>query len=416
MRAPLALVAALPLAACSYDLDVLRGRDAGVDVRRMDAPVVDMPAPDAPPMDIAPDRAPDLPAVDAPPPRDASAGACMGRTAIPLVAGMGGAVGANGVVTVEGNTTGGEATVPGCEDTAATPMSTRVYRYVVQTGPRLVATTNTGLCGMGTAAAHDTILGAYFTCAAGGLVPGPRSCVDDDRANVCAGMTGCADNNGLGCGTVFSTLELSGLVRGDVVYLAVSSFPAMGAPPRGPFRLSVAENGLSPAAPPTMGTPLVTNRCACPSTTAPLAMWATREIEFPRAGATNQLGTQQRSVYTNLPVGLRQVWGLSGTFRLSSFNVATANPCGVSGGAQATLDITIGTSIVASLSLGVYVGEAGTVTIPFTTFAPVSFNTDAGAGPTFQYRIRNVQPADTSCVAVDIDLNAPNTLTLYGAM
>ena len=39
-----------------------------------------------------------------------------------------------------------------------------------------------------------------------------------------------------------------------------------------------------------------------------------------------------------------------------------------------------------------------------------------GAEPLFQYRIRNVQPAPTTCVTLNIDLNAPNTLTLYGAM
>lgn len=414
MRAALAPAAALLCAACSYDLDVLRGRDAGPDARRPDASG-DVAPPDIAPPDAPADRpAPDVAPPDAGPPRDASMGSCMNHDAVALSGATAGVVSADGVLTVAGNTSGGEATIAGCQEMAASSASTRVYRYVVQTGPRLVATTNTGLCGAGAAAAHDTILGAYFDCNANGLVPGPRSCVDDDNANACEGMAACANNTALGCSIAFSTLELSGLVRGDVVYLAVSSYPAMGLAPRGPFRLSVAENGLSPAAPPTMGSPAAANRCACPATTAPPAMWASRAIEFPRDGVQNQLGASSRSVFATRPVGLSQVWGLSGVLRLSQFNVATADPCGVSGGAMAALDVIVGTVVVASVSLGVYVGQAGTVTIPFTTFTPINFA--PGAQPLFQYRIRNVQPATATCVTVDIDLAAPNTLTLYGAM
>jgi hypothetical protein len=340
-------------------------------------------------------------------------GACMGHDAVPLSGATPGVVSADGVLTVTGTTVGGEAAIAGCHEAASTTMSTRVYRYVVQNGPRLVATTNTGLCGAGMAAAHDTILGAYLDCNANGLVPGPRSCVDDDNVNVCLGMSSCAGNTELGCNIAFSTLELSGLTRGDVVYLAVSSYPMAGLQSRGPFRLSVAENGLPPAAPPTAGRP-VSSRCACPTTTAPPAMWATRAIEFPRTGAANQLGSMTPNVFAMLPVGLTQVWGVSGVLRLSQFSVSTAGPCGVSGGALAALDVILGTAVVASVTLGVYVGEPGTVTIPFTTFAPISFV--AGAVPQFQYSIRNVQPANATCVSLNVDLAAPNTLTLYGSM
>ncbi len=413
MRAALAPAAALLCAACSYDLDVLRGRDAGPDARRPDASG-DVAAPDVAPPDVAPDRpAPDVAPPDAGPSRDASMGSCMGHDAAMLNGATPGVVSADGVLTVTGNTVGGGAAIAGCHDQSSTAMSTRVYRYVVQSGPRLVATTNTGLCGAGMAAAHDTILGAYFDCNANGLVPGPRSCVDDDNVNVCLGMSSCAGNTELGCNIAFSTLELSGLTRGDVVYLAVSSYPMAGLQSRGPFRLSVAENGLPPAAPPTMGTPAA-NRCVCPSSTMPPAMWASRAVEFPRAGATNQLGADSRSVFATRPAGLTQVWGLSGVLRLSQYSVSTAGPCGVSGGALAALDVIVGTVVVASVTLGVYVGEPGTVTIPFTTFTPITFM--PGAEPLFQYRIRNVQPANATCVTLNVDLAAPNTLTLYGAM
>jgi hypothetical protein len=404
--------AALQVAACSYDLDVLRGRDGGVDAPRVDLPVAEMPTLDMTP---PPDRVTaDVPMADVRPARDASMGACMGQMPVNLGAGTAGLVTANGVTSIEGNTTGGAANiVGGCQEMATTSSTTRVYRYVVQTGPRLVATTNTGLCGMSPAGAHDTILAAYFTCGMGGLVPGPRSCVDDDDANLCEGMMACTASTNLGCGTKFSSLELSGLVPGDVVYLAVSSYmDAMT--PRGPFRLSVAENGLSPAAPPTAGMYRAANRCACPSTTAPFPMWASRAIDFPRSTDQNQLMSASRSVFGNRPVMLTQVWGVSGSLRLSNFSVSTAGDCAVSGGAKAALDVILGTTVIASVSLGVYVGEASTVTIPFTSFAPIAFA--MGASPSLQYQIRNVQPAESSCVSINIDVNAPNTLTLYGAM
>jgi hypothetical protein len=417
VRPPLAPLAAALCAACSYDLDVLRGRDGGTDVPRTDV------ATDLPRAEAAVDVATDLPraeaavdvATDLPPTRDASVGTCMGRTPINLAPETPGVINVGEVLTIEGSTVGGEATISNCGSTTPAPMSTRVYRYRVRNGPRLVATTNTGLCG----AAHDTILAAYFNCDGTGLVPGPRSCVDDDAVNVCEGMATCASDTSRGCGTVFSTLELSGLAPGDVVYLAVSSYPTMGPmmpPQRGPFRLSVAENGLSPAPPPPPSlTPPAANRCVCPPSTTPPAMWARRTVEFPRSpSATNQLMTSTRSVFANLPVGLAQVWGVSGKLQLSAFNVSTAGTCATSGGATAALDVIVGgTAVVASVTLGVYVGQASTVTIPLTTFAPLPFS----AGSTnFTYRLRNVQPADANCVSVNIDLNAANELTLYGAM
>lgn len=413
--AALAAGAALGVAACSYDLDLLRGRDGGADVARVDVPVAEMPTIDAAP---PPDRvAPDVP-VDVRPARDASMGACMSHTPVNLAMGTAGVVTSSGVATVEGNTNGGGATIVECTNPSTTTLAntTRVYRYVVQTGPRLVATTNTGLCTSGAAGYHDTVLAAYFNCAPGGQVSTGRSCNDDDSENLCEGMTTCSSNTNLGCGTTFSTLELSSLVPGDVIYFAVSSLNYMTAT-AGTFRLSVAENGLSPAAPPVSGGDAgapAANRCVCPPATTPFPMWASRPIDFPRATDQNQLMSASRSVFSNRAVGLSQVWGLSGSLRLSVFNVATMDPCSVSGGAKAALDITVGAAVVASFSLGAYVGQASTIAIPFTSFSPIPFA--AGAATTIQYRIRNVDPAEAACVTVNIDLNAPNTLTLYGAM
>ncbi len=201
-------------------------------------------------------------------------------------------------------------------------------------------------------------------------------------------------------------------MRGDVVYLAVSSYLAMGGSSQGPFRLSVAENGLPPAAPPADRTLTVANRCACPPAT-PLAAWASRSIDFPRTGAVDQLAGSARSVFAALPTGLSQVWGVSGSLRLSAFSVSTAGACAVSGGPWAALDVIVGTAVVASVSLGAFVGRAGAVAIPFTSFAPIPLA--PGATPTLQYRVRDVEPASASCVSLRVDLGAPNTLTLYGA-
>jgi len=409
--AALAAGAALGVAACSYDLDLLRGRDGGVDVPRVDTPVAEMPTIDMTP---PPDRvAPDVTA-DVRPARDASTGACTGHTPVNLAMGTAGVVSTGGVTTVEGNTSGGGATIVECTNPTTTTLAntTRVYRYVVQSGPRIVATTNTGLCTSGAAGYHDTVLAAYFNCAPGGQVSGARGCNDDDSANLCEGMTTCNSNTNVGCGTTFSSLELSGLVPGDVIYFAVSSLNYMTAT-SGPFRLSVAENGLSPAAPPT-GMPAAANRCVCPPPTTPFPMWASRAIDFPRATDQNQLMSASRSVFGNRTVGLGQVWGLSGSLRLSAFNVTTMEPCSVSGGAKAALDITVGAAVVASFSLSAYVGQASTIAIPFTSFSPLPFA--AGAAPTIQYHIRNVEPAEAACVTINIDLAAPNSLTLYGAM
>ncbi len=406
---PIALCASLLVGACSYDLTVLEGRrtDAGrMDVASPDVAAPDVAEPEVTPADVAPDRPPP---VDTGPARMPMNGTCnvMGVTPVPLAMGTPGVTVNGNVLTLEGTTVNGGPNVPGCEQMKATPMSTRVYRYTVRTGPRLVATTNTGLCAMA-GGVSDTILGAYFNCTATGLVPGPRSCVDDDRINVCErAAEPCASNLALGCGNKFSTLELSALVPGDVVYLAVSSYPEPMAR-QGTFRLSVAENGLSPIAPAEAD--MRANRCACPPSTGAVA----RPVEFPRANAANQLAGANRFVAARLPIPLSRMWGVSGSLRLSRFNVSTSGACAITGGATAALDLTVGLSVVASVTLGVYVGDAGTVNIPYTSFAPIMF--EQGSMQSFQYRIRNVQPANADCITLDVDTSSTdNTLTLYGA-
>ena len=82
--------------------------------------------------------------------------------------------------------------------------------------------------------------------------------------------------------------------------------------------------------------------------------------------------------------------------------------------ATAALDVMVGPAAVTSLKLGFYIGQPTTVTIPFTTFAPLTFMSTGSMGINFTYRIRNVQPAQ-DCVSLDINLSPSNELTLYGA-
>ncbi len=232
---PAALLALLTLpSACSYDLDVLKGRrvDGGFDAA-VDTPadtVVDRAQPD-----VTVDVPRDMPATDVPPSRDASVGACN----IPGVTVMNAPAPVNGVTVINGDTTGGGMTSLSLCQSMISPSSTRVYRYEVQAGPRVLATTNTGLCG----ATRHRARGLLRLRGRWAAPSAPNSCNDDDTVNLCGA---CSDAGvGGGCGAENSTLDLSGLVARDVIYFVVASYNG-GTNPHGLFRLAIAENGLAP--------------------------------------------------------------------------------------------------------------------------------------------------------------------------
>ena len=392
-RALLTLVALS--AACSYDLDVLKGRrvDGGLDAS-VDTPVIDSST-DRAPTDVATDIARDVIA-DAGPSRDASMGTCTAATATPTAV----TASPSGVTVISASTSGGgSAPEPSCP-TSVVSNSTRVYRYEVQSGPRLVVTTNTSLCG-----GHDTILAAYFACDTGGSRPvgsAMTSCNDDDNVNLCVGCTSAGVD--AGCGNENSTLDLSGLVPHDVVYLTVSSFGSTGS-----FRMAIAENGLVPQVPPAASTgQSPANRCMCPPSGAPM----TSDLPFPRMGDINQLGTTSRSIFGARTLPFTRVTGVSARLAFTRYSVDTSGSCAVGTGALAALDLLIGNTVVATGRLSVGSGAGGFVTIPLTSFALVVFTSTTGIPITYQ--IRNVDPTDVSCVSLEVDLNAPNTVTLYG--
>lgn len=389
-RVLLALVALS--AACSYDLDVLKGRrfepiDASVDTLLSDASV-----------DRAqPDTATDTPlgVTDAGPSRDASTGMCVLSGVTPVEI----SPSPSGVTVITESTAGGtSALIPSCQSSIAM-NSTRVFRYEVQSGPHLLMTTNTGFCG-----GRDTVLAAYFSCDSGGGHPtGDVNCNDDDAVDLCAR---CVDAGVLaGCGLTNSTLDLSGLVPHDIVYIAVSSYRE-SAP--GPFRMAIAENGLAPQVPPaTMSGQTSANRCACPPSGTPML----GDIPFPRADDNNHLATSH-SIFGAHDLPFTHVTGVSARLALTRYNVDTSGPCAVSNGALAAIDLLIGNTVVATGRLGIGSGAGGFVTIPFTSFAPVVFTLTAGIPITYQ--LRNIEPEGVACVTLDVDLSAPNTVTLYG--
>lgn len=397
---PLSLLSLLSLsAACSYDLDVLKGRraDAGLDAA-VDVPVdtaVDRAQPD-----VMADVPRDVPVTDLGPARDASVGTC----ALTGVTVENAPAPNNGVTVINGNTTTGgpNALTPSCGGSLSS-NSTRVYRYEVQSGPRVVATTNTGLCG-----GHDTILAAYFSCEGAGRMVSSGSCNDDDGVNVCAGCVGGTVAGG--CGVENSTLDLSGLVPHDVIYFVVTSYNNMGSNARGPFRLAIAENGVSPlpaAAVASGESPA--NRCMCPPTAAPM----TGDVNFPRMGDANQLSTTSRLVLGGRDLPFPRVTGVSARLALTRYSVDTMRPCDVADGARAAIDLLLNNTIVASGKLGIGTGGGGFITIPFNSFAPVVFTQTTNIPLT--YRIRNIEPATAPCVTLDVDLTAPNIVTLYGS-
>ena len=436
------LLVALGASACSYNLDILRGSDASVDTPREpsppDRPSPDVPrtdaapdvaspdvapmdvprpdaAPDAPPdvapMDVArpdatPDAAPDVVAPDAAPDvptRDPVVGACA-LSGVEAVT-----PGAQGVTVIEGTTVGAlpNALAMPCTGGLSTG-STRVYRYEVQAGSRLVASTNTGRCNT-----HDTVLAAYFSCESGGRPAGSAdaSCNDDDRADLCAP---CAGGTGLasGCGAVLSTLTLDNLVPRDVIYFAVANYGGTGGTPPGPFRLTIAENGLRPVATPGRAEPVPgAPQCACPS--SPTPPFESGTVSFPSAADTGSLASGSRTLVGARPAPLARAVGVSARLALSRFTVLTAGACAVPGDEpRAALDLIVGASVAATVSLSAAVARSGFVTIPYVAFTAPSLT--PGAGVTLQYRVRSVAPADPSCFSLEVDPAGASSVTLYG--
>ncbi len=395
-RAPALIFAcAAILAACSYDLDVLKGRrtDGGADV--VDASV-DRVVPDVS-VDVRPDVPVDMGPADAGV-RDASMGACAlpGVTTLPPTA--------NHVSVIEGTTVDAGTPALSLENCPQRQISSfgpsRIFRYQMQAGTRLFASTNTGLCG-----SNDTILSAFLSCDTGAR---PLACNDDDSRDLCASCVSAMRTPAGGCGEILSTISVDNLVPGDVVYLMVSAYSAgMTAP----FRLTVAENGVElPALTAVDGGLGVSPQCACPT----MAGTATpTTVTFPMQGDTNQLALSNRLILGSRMVPQR-VYGVSARLALSQLSVSTAGGCQIAGmTTTGAIDLSIGPTVVATIPINAATARPGFITVPYN---PVALSFGSGSTLTqFQYTVRSTTPGvPATCFDVAFNLGGSNSVTLYG--
>jgi hypothetical protein len=389
------LCAVLTVAACKYDLDAIspRGRDAAVDQPVM----MDMVPIDAMRPDVRIEVGIDMPT------RPPSTGAWALATLENVMNST------NGVTVIEGTTVGANANIPAPTCAAVTASSTRTYRYTVVAGDRLIATTNTGRCNT-----HDTVLAAYFSYTGGTAVPaGFASCVDDDSQNFCTpcagGDGGTVMNRMDGCSTVFSTVEVNNLIPGDVVYFTVGNFMGDSMTAPGAFRLSIAENGLRRRALEPTSTLTLAPHCSC---TGVPPMMTNRSLTFPNATDSGTFTSASRAIFGTRMLPYTRIYGISGKINLRSSRLSSDPMCNVPGGSPlAALDVVIGNSVVASVTLDNGVIGSPFFTIPYT---PTNAGPFSSMTPTLvQLQIRPFMPAATTCFLLDVDTSAQNAITLY---
>lgn len=422
-----ARLAALALAAgCTYDLTALRN----------DASVRDRPVPrDATAADlVAPVDAPDATVIDVPdsgPRRPPRVGTCAQanlnlntqRTSQGLPEGAPFVTGvidtADGVqdLTIPA-TSGAGCSSPELRAAPAAPPL-RLFRYEVQRGPRVTATTNTGACG-----SSDMRIFAWTSCDGASARSMPLGCNDDDPFQLCASCT--PGDISPACSVYQSSLTLSSLVPGDVIWFGVHTFQGRSTDPgTSPFRLWVGENALSPVPLPT-DVSTVSSRCACQGATPPTV----RAVAWPEgrdyATSTFLLAQDQTGLIGRREVpGLAGVTGVSARFTIASILRDPSEDCVDS--PAAILDLLVGNLavgwVVASAQLDANAARTPlTVSFPYT---PVSRpGADGGVAPvtpsannqySLELRLRRSLP-ESKCVRLNVDLSASaqNHVILYG--
>ncbi len=411
-------------AGCSYDYVRLRNPDAAVDrpividtgPRPMDVPVDMGSVMDVSDAGTTPDR-PDVPT------RDAMRGACsVPHTDIS----MANRFGPGFVVRASTDTGASSMIVPpgrtgGCMEPTYDPAPERVYRYTVQRGPRLVATLNGSPC----ETTFDSMLYAVPSCDMAGRMAA-LGCSDDDGETLCNNCSGGDAGAGSQCphSGLLSTVELTNLVPGDVVYLVVDGYAATMPPRRssGPFRLALAENALLLAPPPPSGMGPVANRCDC--TTLPRAGTPVTvnfpggaPDDMPRDGTPVTLDMNNRSIRGLRPMNLASITGASATFRVREQRVQFSSACvNAMTTPRMTLDLLVAGAVVSSFEVAVGLDAPVQVSTLYHSFQPVAVS-DRTMVP-LELRVREVTP-QPDCMALVIDPNpvggSTNTVTLEGA-
>jgi hypothetical protein len=344
------------------------------------------------PLDTSIDDAPDViepdVAVDVP----MEAGAICTTRSAPAVPDVGTRVG--GTYRVSGDTTGEPSMLnppntPLCSfGTSTSPSPERVYRYVVQQGPRLYANTDAAQC----AGIFDTVLYARTSCDPG--VGSDLDCDDDDHV-----LTDCGSPSGYASGIL-----LDNLTAGEVVFLVIDGYNGNA----GPFRLNVTENGLFNAQPSTDFALNPADACSCPSSLDNMQ----RSVVFP--DSTDHM---RNPIGASITAINRAGDRLSGTHAVTFTNIAGAglefrlSSNGLCAGASALFDPVIGGQAVGAFYIDDGARPGTTQRMAFQTFGTVT----TAASSTVELRLRGITPSScTSAAGIVFDTSMPGTLTLLG--
>lgn len=380
------LVCALALPACSYDLDALRGLR---DVRGTDA------ADAIAALDVA-----DAEGTDA----DADAGEfdagnqCTTRVVSdPRTDGT--AVGASLVITSSTRFQTSRLTpptlAPGCNlNYSDRPSPERVFRYVVESGPTLHATTDAPW----SETSFDTIVYIRTSCEqdTGEVLV----CNDDDRV-----LDACACSMGMeNCPRLDSSAIAEGLSPGQVVYVVVDGYAGRA----GSFRLVLTENALHNAPPPSSGLSTA-DRCASPSSLDTQL----GTVRFPQpddtvtSSAAPRLAMPGDRLSGNRMMPFVSISGAALEFRLAANNLGGDGGCA---DARATLDLLANNVVIHSFYVTPRTPVGTPVRVAYQTFGALSLTPSTPVQVSL--RLREIAPA--GCGSITVDTNAAGTLTLVG--
>ena len=429
---------ALAALGCTYDYDRIRDPDAFVDrapprvdavaeAATPDTSAPDTPAPDVPVADVldvppAMDVQPDLVVMDVPPDiptRPPRTGACDLPGVTTLAPGPATSVGSSLVVT--GSTVTARdanarttrlrplvATSAGCANVSDTPTVTRIFRYTVQSGPRVVATTNTGACSYvgGAVGGFDTVLYALPSCDMAGRMAA-LACSDDDNVTLCRA---CATPRE-GCRNLQSTVEIANQAPGDVIYFVVDEYMATGN-----FTLAVAENGLYPAMPPAsppVGTSIAP-RCSC-ATTAPVT--TTQTVPFPNVSDAVSFTAAGQSVRETRVTTLRAFTGVAATLRFRAVTFTLDGDCR-NAVPTMTFDLFVNNVLTASFVVTPTTRVGVPVALLYTASSPIP--RAAAGNTTLELRVRDITP-NARCIQAVLEPNPAtgatiSAVTLVGEM
>jgi hypothetical protein len=360
--------------ACSYDVDRLRPPDGGVrDVDPIDG-------------DVDPGDA---------------ATTCTSRSAMDPLA-IGRRIGPSIVLAGDTFTSPTSTLTPpavagsDCNPGTSTEVAPEwVYRYVVERGPTLYATTDAPSC----EGVYDSILYVRTTCEQ--TTGRALACSDDDHV-----LSGCACAMPTMCPGLASGVMATGLTAGQVVYVVVDGFAGRA----GRFRLVLTENAAANAPPPTTAPGGVADRCHChdPSVDTEVAT-----VPFPNetdaaSGAMAPLLVNPNdAVVGSRRSPFSRIAGVA--LEMTLRRIVTTGDGGCAA-ARATFDLTIGDRVMHSFAVTASTVTMQPMRVAFQTFAPVTLSTSVDLP--IAVRLRDVTPA--GCLGVEIDRTQPGTLTLLG--